>query len=106
VDDLLANRQADTRSGILRLAMEALKHAEDGLMVLCGDADAIVFYAEHPNVALPFGGHVHVGMSAILTILNGIAYEVLEELCNIHVSHRKPWQIGVSDGRMCLGDCG
>jgi hypothetical protein len=52
--------------------MEALKHAEDGLMVLCGDADAIVFYAEHPNVALPFGGHVHVGMSAILTILKAL----------------------------------
>src|SRR4051812_36585838 len=48
LDDLAAERQADAGAGVLVAGVQALEHAEDALVVLGRDADAVVGDADLP----------------------------------------------------------
>ena len=57
--DLLANRQADARAGILGFGMKPLKDHPNPLRVFPGNADSIVPHGNFPRRPIPRGGYVH-----------------------------------------------
>src|SRR3954471_15057016 len=79
LDHLLADGEANTRSRVLALVMQALEHHEDALEVRRFDADAIVGHDYFPFIFF-FGRRDVNARHGCRAKLEGVANQVLEEL--------------------------
>ena len=82
-DDLFANGQTDAGAGILCAVMQALEDRKDALLVLRGDADAVIPDGEHPFGPLPVYGHLDLGRLGAAK-LDGIGDKILEDLQELY----------------------
>src|ERR671914_1966302 len=79
LDHLLADREADARSGILALVVQTLEHHEDALEILRLDADAVVSHLKGPFERGLGDPHMYP-WNRSRAELEGVADEVLKEL--------------------------
>src|SRR5512139_952417 len=77
LDDLLAHRESDARTGVLVLRVQPLEDQEDPVGVAGIDADAVVGAGELPHLAVEPRPDVHVGR-LLAPELDRVADEVLE----------------------------
>jgi len=52
IDNFLADRQPDSRSRVIRSAVQTLEHHEDAIEVLAVDAYPVIFDSKCPDVGL------------------------------------------------------
>src|SRR5438876_10579894 len=77
-DNLLANRQANTRAGVLPAGVQALKDAKDTLGILRVEANAVILHREPPGVALRLDSDMHLRRT-LTAVFEGVPDQVLQE---------------------------
>ena len=85
LDNLLAQRQANTGPRILHPGVQTLKEDKDTLGILRLDAYTVVAHRKPPCVLVAFGTDVD-GRWRCSSKFDGVAYEVLEyleQLCRV-----------------------
>ena len=79
LNNFLAQRQANARSGIFLAGVQPLENHKYTLGILRLDANAVVFYDELPSMACMAGTDVDLRWK-VAAELDGVAYEILEQL--------------------------
>src|SRR5688572_21065498 len=82
-DNLLADGQANSRSGILLLAVQPLEYNEDALEVLLRNANPIVAHGKLPLGTLLNDADVNL-RPGIAAKLHRVADQILEQLCQLN----------------------
>src|SRR5450432_4866121 len=105
IDDLLANREPDTGTGVFSLVMQALEHHENPVRILLIEADAVVPHREDPDLVARLGADVDLrGLGAAK--LHGVADEVLENLRELRAvsEHHRHRVVAYGGAARFLGD--
>jgi hypothetical protein len=79
---LFADRQANSRAGILRLGMQPLENYEDALVVLRRDSDAVVPHSDLPQRSIPLRENVDF-RNARASEFDGVRHQVLKQLAQL-----------------------
>src|SRR5918999_4712864 len=95
LDHLLADREADARSGVLALVVQTLEHHEDALEILRLDADAVVSNFKGPGGG-SLGDPYMYPWNRSRVELERVAHQVLEELPELDL-------VGVHRGHGVVG---
>src|SRR5580700_5011612 len=108
--NLAADRQADSGAFVFRPAMQALEDFKYAIQVLLIEADSPVFYNE-PEHAIHRGAEIGVlrvhpygRRLALLTELQSVANQILQELTHLHGIRVNAGQIAYFYHRASLGD--
>jgi hypothetical protein len=78
LNDLLAERQADTGPFVLFTRVEPLKDDEDAILVLALDTNPIIAHRQAHHTVAPFGLDPHARLYTGPLELDGVADQILE----------------------------
>src|SRR5437868_91030 len=92
-DDLLADRQADTRSRVISPCVQPLEQGEDPFLVLRLDADAVIANTERPRTEVACGRNVHLRCFVRAVELDPVGDQVLKQLAELSRIALHHWQI-------------
>src|SRR5579863_3386009 len=103
LDDLLADRQADTAAGIFRPGVQAFENSEDNFGVFGSDADSVVGDQEHPLPVLFFPGDANHRRGCAAKF-DGVGDQVLQDLHQLRFVRGDYGELGANHLRAALGD--
>ena len=101
MNDLLADREADTCATVCVGRVQALEKSKDKVRVLGCNADSIVMngYPPFGPIQVCANGNLR---SLLATIFDCIAYQVLKQLHEVHLMHEQVWEQTAMYGRSAL----
>jgi hypothetical protein len=104
-DDLLADRQADARAGVLVARVEALEDPEDPILIVGGNADAVVADRDDPFGVTALRSQMDGG-SGVAAELDCVADQVLEQVDELRLVAENGGELVPGQRGAALGEGG